>query len=79
MADAFDRASELEMGDRERALNAHINRVKEAPVDYGYCNDCGANIPAQRLALLPDVVCCVTCQEIRELQEAQRGLGSCQR
>ncbi|CAI0791097.1 TraR/DksA family transcriptional regulator [Serratia ficaria] len=79
MGDAFDRASELEMKHRERALNAHVNRVKEVPVEYGYCNDCGDDIPAGRLASLPDAVCCVTCQQIRELQEAQRGLGSRQR
>lgn len=45
MGDAFDRASELEMEDRKRALNTHLNRVKEAPVEYGYCNDCGDDIP----------------------------------
>lgn len=50
MGDAFDRASELEMEDRKRALNTHLNRVKEAPVEYGYCNDCGDDIPARRLA-----------------------------
>ncbi|MFG0311883.1 TraR/DksA family transcriptional regulator [Serratia sp. LACPHL-BACT-2024-00286] len=75
MGDAFDRASELEMEDRKRALNTHLNRVKEAPVEYGYCNDCGDDNPARRLASLPDAVCCVTCQQIREQREAQRGLG----
>lgn len=75
MADAFDRASDLEMEERQRALNAHVNRVKETPEAYGVCNDCGGDIPARRMATLPDATCCVTCQEIRELREVQRGLG----
>ncbi|NCG50559.1 MULTISPECIES: TraR/DksA family transcriptional regulator [Serratia] len=79
MGDLFDRASELETYDRERALNTHLNRVKEAPIEFGFCNDCGATIPAQRLALLPDAVCCVSCQKVREIKEAQYGLGSHQR
>ncbi|ATA26599.1 conjugal transfer protein TraR [Brenneria goodwinii] len=74
--DDFDRASSLEIDERERVLNAHLNRIKEAPIEYGFCNDCGDDIPAQRLAAHPDAVCCVTCQEIRELREAQRGLAS---
>lgn len=72
--DDFDRASALEIDDRERALNAHVNRIKEAAIEYGFCNDCGGEIPAQRLAAT-DAVCCVTCQEIRELREAQRGVA----
>ncbi|MCZ6928694.1 TraR/DksA family transcriptional regulator [Serratia marcescens] len=76
MSDFFDRASELETATRERALKAHQSRVKEAPIEPGYCNDCGADIPANRLAANPDAVCCFTCQSIREKREAQRGLGS---
>nr|WP_211185867.1 TraR/DksA family transcriptional regulator [Brenneria salicis]NMN90544.1 TraR/DksA family transcriptional regulator [Brenneria salicis ATCC 15712 = DSM 30166]RBP64874.1 TraR/DksA family transcriptional regulator [Brenneria salicis ATCC 15712 = DSM 30166]RLM31591.1 conjugal transfer protein TraR [Brenneria salicis ATCC 15712 = DSM 30166] len=73
--DDFDRASSLGIDERERVLNAHLNRIKEAPIEYGFCNDCGDDIPADRLAASPDAVCCVTCQEIRELREAQRGVA----
>ncbi|EKN3983064.1 TraR/DksA family transcriptional regulator [Yersinia enterocolitica] len=73
MMDDFDRASDIEINDRQRALNAHLNRVKDAPIEYGFCNDCGENIPPQRLAL--DAVRCVTCQQIKELKEAQHGVG----
>lgn len=31
MTDELDKASGLEMADRERALNALLNRVKESP------------------------------------------------
>ena len=34
MTKAFDRASDLEMEERERALNNHLNRVKELPENY---------------------------------------------
>ncbi|MBQ4781971.1 TraR/DksA family transcriptional regulator [Pectobacterium versatile] len=73
--DDFDRASALEIDERERALNAHVNRIKEPVIEYGFCNDCGYEIPAMRLAAQPDAVCCVTCQELREQREAQRGLA----
>ncbi|MFA1661526.1 hypothetical protein ACDX32_19180 [Klebsiella quasipneumoniae] len=45
MTKAFDRASDLEMEERERLLNQHLKRVKELPDEYGFCNDCGAAIP----------------------------------
>lgn len=75
MTKAFDRASDLEMEERERALNNHLNRVKELPENYGFCNDCGAEIPAKRLRALPSVATCVTCQSIRE-HRGKHGLGS---
>ncbi|HIH9858332.1 TPA: TraR/DksA C4-type zinc finger protein [Klebsiella pneumoniae] len=69
MTKAFDRASDLEMEERERALNNHLNRVKELPENYGFCNDCGAAIPAARLKAL------VTCQSIRDIR-GKHGLGN---
>ncbi|MBZ7300352.1 TraR/DksA C4-type zinc finger protein [Klebsiella michiganensis] len=56
MTKAFDRASDLEMEERERLLNQHLKRVKELPDEYGFCNDCGAAIPAKRLRALPYAV-----------------------
>ncbi|EPJ9453594.1 TraR/DksA family transcriptional regulator [Pluralibacter gergoviae] len=74
MTKAFDRASDLEMEDRERLLNQHLRRVKELPESYGFCNDCEQPIPAARLQALPDAVTCVTCQAIRE-HRRKHGLG----
>ncbi|HDX8786094.1 TPA: TraR/DksA family transcriptional regulator [Klebsiella michiganensis] len=68
MTKAFDRASDLEMEEREHALNRHLNRVKERPEHDGFCNDCGAAIPAARLQVLPSVATCVTCQSIRDIR-----------
>ncbi|EHW4150241.1 TraR/DksA C4-type zinc finger protein [Salmonella enterica subsp. enterica serovar Kottbus] len=31
-----------------------------------YCEDCDILIPAARLAVQPDAVCCVDCQTLRE-------------
>lgn len=45
MTKAFDRASDLEMEERERLLNQHLKRVKELPDEYGFCNDCGEATP----------------------------------
>lgn len=75
MTKAFDRASDLEMEERERVLNSHLNRVKEQPDNDGFCNDCGAPIPAERLRALPSVATCITCQSIRE-NRGKHGLGS---
>lgn len=66
MTDELDRASGLEMADREQALNARLNRVKEAPEKSGFCNDCGEAINPARIAALGDVVTCIDCQTLRE-------------
>lgn len=34
--------------------------------DYGYCEDCGEEIPEQRLQAKPEALLCVPCQETRE-------------
>lgn len=66
MTDELDRVSDLEIAHRERALNAHLTRVTEAPVSAGYCNDCGDEIAPARLAAMPDAVTCIDCQQLRE-------------
>lgn len=35
---------------------------------YGICIDCGQPISEKRLELYPNALCCVTCQEAREVQ-----------
>lgn len=75
MTDVLDHASDLENEERERVLKSHLNRVKEQPDQYGFCNDCGNDIPLLRLKAQPDAVTCHTCQSIRE-QRGKRGLGS---
>lgn len=44
----------------EQALEALEND------DYGYCGECGDEIPQQRLAIRPEALICVSCQEKQE-------------
>ena len=45
--------------DREQAERA---RDRKAHGEYGICEDCGKQIGAERLEVLPDATRCVTCQ-----------------
>ena len=48
-----------------------INRRMEQG-NYGKCEACGAEIPEERLAAMPDTALCVTCQRQRERRPAWR-------
>ena len=41
--------------------------------EYGYCLDCGADIPEKRLRALPFAVRCKPCEESREAYQEHRG------
>jgi DnaK suppressor protein len=45
-------------GRLQRIVGA-LQRLEEG--DYGYCADCGEEIPAKRLAIDPTIALCVTC------------------
>lgn len=45
---------------RLRAIDSAFNRLGSG--DYGICEECGEEIPPQRLKLLPFVLFCVDCQ-----------------
>lgn len=44
---------------RRRALQAALRRLQEG--DYGYCIECGDEIPARRLEIDPAAMLCVSC------------------
>ncbi len=80
--DPVDRASqeeefglELRARDRERKLLRKIeetlNRIKDN--DYGYCDDCGAEIGVRRLEARPTATQCIECKTISEIREKQIG------
>jgi DnaK suppressor protein len=80
--DPVDRASqeeefnlELRTRDRERKLLKKIGealqRIKES--NYGYCNDCGAEIGVRRLEARPTATQCIECKTIAEIREKQVG------
>jgi len=55
-----DRLADLLAARREQVERA-IERVGTGT--YGCCEDCGAQIPAERLDFQPEVTRCVSCQE----------------
>lgn len=66
--DELDRAQELAAQFNERCLAEHMRHAHQnTPVlAVRYCEDCDILIPAARLAVQPDAVCCVDCQTLRE-------------
>ncbi|ECR0552728.1 TraR/DksA family transcriptional regulator [Salmonella enterica] len=66
--DELDRAQELTEQFNERCLAEHMRQAHQnTPVSaVRYCEDCGILILAARLEVLPDAVCCVDCQTLRE-------------
>jgi len=66
---------ELRTRDRERKL---IKKIDEAVAslkqdDYGYCEDCGAEIGVQRLEARPTATQCIDCKTLDEIREKQMG------
>lgn len=83
--DPVDRASqeeefslELRARDRERKLlrkiDETLNRINDN--DYGYCDDCGAEIGIRRLEARPTATQCIECKTIAEIREKQIGEGN---
>jgi DnaK suppressor protein len=81
-ADPNDRASqesdiaiELRSRDRERKLIKKINEMiaRIDIEDYGYCENCGAEIGLQRLEVRPTATLCIDCKTLEELRERQVG------
>lgn len=80
--DPVDRASqeeefslELRTRDRERKLLKKIDEtlMRINDQDYGYCDDCGAEIGIRRLEARPTAAQCIECKIISEIREKQIG------
>jgi len=81
-SDPVDRASQeeefnvrLRERDRERKL---LKKIDEALAsiqngDYGYCDECGAEIGIRRLEARPTATQCIECKTIAEIREKQIG------
>jgi DnaK suppressor protein len=48
-------------------IEAALERLADAPDDFGWCPDCGDPIGWRRLLAFPDAVLCVECQTNRGL------------
>lgn len=81
-ADPVDRASqeegfnlELRTRDRERRLIKKIEQSLDLlnKNEYGFCEDCGAEIGIRRLEARPTAVKCIDCKTFQEIREKQLG------
>jgi DnaK suppressor protein len=79
-ADLVDRASmeadfnlELRTRDRERKLIRKIEQAMDSidTGDYGFCEDCGADIGVRRLEARPTATKCIDCKTFQEIREKQ--------
>lgn len=82
--DPLDRASqeegfnlELRTRDRERKLIKKIEQALDLikTGDYGFCEDCGAEIGIRRLEARPTAGKCIDCKTYQEIREKQIGGG----
>jgi len=79
-ADPSDRATqesdmslELRNRDRERKLIKNIDKMlaRIDAGDYGYCDNCGAEIGLSRLEARPTATLCIDCKTLDEIREKQ--------
>jgi DnaK suppressor protein len=72
---AYSLYSLIERKHRElRRIEYLIGRILKEE-EFGLCEECGAQIPKERLLIVPEATLCVTCQ--RELErEDRRSMGS---
>ena len=62
---------QLFVEDKVQQLFAQLDQVRDAQQritdgTYGHCRQCGAEIAASRLQLLPETLFCLACQSIAE-------------
>jgi len=74
--DDIDRAKVREMQDRQRALQAQLEKGLETEnplyiAGVRFCLDCYEPIPDERIAARPESVRCVSCKEELEHRERQ--------
>ena len=56
---AMARAVGTRRQERQQRIEAALRRLEDG--EYGYCAECGEEIPAGRLAINPTSECCVNC------------------
>lgn len=68
MADEIDRAQDAQATLIADALASHASRTQRRLPRPGprECEVCGVPIPPERIAAVPNAVCCIECQTRRE-------------
>ena len=66
--ETFEREKDLALSENVGALIAKVERAVEKVNEgtYGACDRCGAEIPSERLRILPYASMCVRCQDAVE-------------
>jgi DnaK suppressor protein len=72
--EAISRLTDIGVG---RSLETGLERIERALAKldegtYGRCDGCGAEIPAKRLAAMPESTLCVTCAALRREPQPRR-------
>jgi DnaK suppressor protein len=62
--DAIVAAQSTRSKERLKAVNAALQRLEEDT--YGFCEECGEEIPAERLRIVPFAAYCTYCQDMME-------------
>ena len=65
---AIDGEIAYRLADLRSSLHEQLSRALDqlALGKYGYCEDCGAEIPAERMEFAPETTTCVPCQGRRD-------------
>lgn len=59
LSQSMAKANQTRRDAQRRGLNATLHRIEAG--EFGFCDDCGEEIPPKRLALDPTVTRCVSC------------------
>jgi DnaK suppressor protein len=65
-ASDLDREASIITGLKDRIAEVHHALERLDAGRYGWCEDCGGDIPAERLAAFPTATLCVSCKSARE-------------
>lgn len=66
MTDIYDRASDLELAERERHIAAQRALATVPAVHYSHCMDCGEEIEQARYRAVRNCRRCADCEAIEE-------------
>ena len=73
---AHSQLSLIERKNKElQKIDYLLNRAAEEQ-DFGLCEECGAQIPKERLLLVPEATLCVTCQREMEKMDSRMSMAS---
>jgi DnaK suppressor protein len=73
---AYSQFSLIERKNRElQKIDYLLTRI-EKEEDFGFCEECGAAIPRERLLIVPEATLCVACQRELEKMDQRKSMAS---